>query len=27
LRYKPDLQIMDLQDSVIIPPQNYFAAD
>jgi hypothetical protein len=25
LRYKPDLQIMDLQDSVIIPLQNYFA--
>jgi phosphatidylinositol 4-phosphatase len=27
LRYKPDLQIMDLQDSVIIPFQNYFALD
>jgi hypothetical protein len=27
LRYKPDLQIMDLQDSVIIPLQNYFAVD
>jgi hypothetical protein len=27
LRYKPDLQIMDLQDSVIILFQNYFAVD
>lgn len=27
LRYKPDLQIMDLQDSVIIPLHNYFALD
>ncbi len=27
LRYKPDLQIMDLQDSVSILLQNYFALD
>jgi phosphatidylinositol 4-phosphatase len=27
LRYKPDLQIMDLQDSVIIALHNYFALD
>jgi phosphatidylinositol 4-phosphatase len=27
LRYKPDLQTMDLQDSVIIPLQNSFALD
>ena len=27
LRYKPDLQIMDLQDSVIIPLQDSFAVN